>query len=229
MTCNFAVSSSASSRGWGPGWPNCQSGKMDGLEVNGADFPSGVHEDIHELVTLLLEETERRGYRLHTGWCWGFACRPIKNPDGSSSSTPSNHSWGLAIDINAPTNPNTSGPLVTNMPPWMPKLWNDFCFRWGGDYRKYGGSTVDPMHYEFWGTPRDAQTMTERARREFGEDDQVTLDKQNAGYQAYMNAYKESGGIDPGPAEKVHPDWSKAKKEGWKQARFSANNPKVGE
>lgn len=147
----------ADARGWGPGWPRCQYDKWKTVTT-----PRGVrlsvHRDLAELVLLLIRETERRGYLLRAGQCWGSACRSIRG-----SSSPSNHSWGLAIDINAPANPMTSR-LVTDMPGWMPNLWNSYGFRWGGDY----SGRKDAMHYEFLGTPADAKTYTEKARRELG-------------------------------------------------------------
>jgi hypothetical protein len=44
----------------------------------------------------------------------------------------------------------------------MARLWNEFGFRWGGDY----SSTKDWMHFEFMGTPADVRELTARARRE---------------------------------------------------------------
>jgi hypothetical protein len=169
MTIQLAKHSTASERGWGSGWPDCQLDKIVPLTVGGISFPRGIREEIHDLVVMLLKETEALGYALgHTPerpGCFGFGCRPIKRTDGTFSDEPSNHSWGLAIDINAPANPNTSGPLVTDMPDWLPDLFNEYGFRWGGDYRSYGGTTVDAMHMEFYGTRDDARRLTERARR----------------------------------------------------------------
>ncbi|HNE38229.1 MAG TPA: M15 family metallopeptidase [Microthrixaceae bacterium] len=147
--------SDASDRGWGPGWPNCQSGTIATLtRPDGLRLP--LRREILPLVAWLIDETERRGYDVHPNETWGYACRPIRGYQ-----KPSNHSWGLAIDINAPANPmlhgvpgwkalHTSG--RTDMPEWMPALWKLYGFRWGGDYR----SRQDAMHYEFMGTPADA-------------------------------------------------------------------------
>lgn len=147
----------ASDRGWGPGWPNCQHGNIVTIvRSDGVRLP--VHREIKVLVALLCDETERRGYNLVPGWCWGFACRAIRG-----SSSPSNHSWGLAVDLNAPTNPMTS-PLKTDMPGWMPEMWNSYGFRWGGDY----SGRRDAMHYEFLGTPGEAKQMTAKAQASLG-------------------------------------------------------------
>jgi hypothetical protein len=167
-------------------WPHCQADKWVALEVlsregrvvpfpahrisskNGqvefteeVGFPGGVHEDIHELVSILLQVSEIRGYiNLQPGWCWGAACRPIKRSDGTLTTTPSNHSSGLAVDINAPENGFGAATHTIGRP--MADLWNEYGFRWGGDY----SSTKDWMHFEFMGTPEDAARLTEKARRE---------------------------------------------------------------
>ena len=135
----------ASARGWGPGWPNCQVGKISTLtRKDGLRIP--LRTEIISLVAWLIDETERRGYDVKPGQTWGYACRAIRGYN-----VPSNHSWGLAIDINAPTNPMGST-LITDMPRWMPELWAQYGFRWGGSYT----GRKDAMHYEFMGTPTDA-------------------------------------------------------------------------
>lgn len=125
---------------WGPGWPNCQTSKIKVLvRSDGVRLP--VREEILPLIRFLCDETERRGYNLVPGWCWGFACREIR---GSRPKKPSNHSQGIAVDLNAPTNPMGSR-LITDMPKWMVQLWEAHGFRWGGSYR----TRPDAMHMEF--------------------------------------------------------------------------------
>ena len=144
---------SADARGWGSGWPNCQSDRLVTLNrEDGLRLP--VHEAVAQLVALLIDETERRGYDVKTGQSWGFACRAIRG-----TSVPSNHSWGLAVDINAPSNPYREE-FISDMPTWLPPLWWDYGFFWGGWYR----SIKDPMHYEFLGTPAEARSMTSKAK-----------------------------------------------------------------
>lgn len=145
---------------WGPGWPNCQPGRINsGFSVSGTRFPGGMRVELVDLTSMLVQETKNRGYRFGNSGdpsygCWGYSCRAI-----SGSSSPSNHSWGLAVDINAPSNPYTS-PLVTDMPGWMPDLWNQYGFRWGGDY----SGSKDAMHYEFMESVQAASEHTARAR-----------------------------------------------------------------
>jgi hypothetical protein len=144
-------------RGWGPGWPSCQYGKW--VTISKRDIRLTVHREIAELIALLVDYTELvLGYDCKSGQCWGAACRSIRG-----SSTPSNHSWALAVDLNSLANP--MGPtLKTDMPPTMVAMWERYMFRWGGRY----SGRKDAMHYEFMGSPADARAMTEKARRELG-------------------------------------------------------------
>jgi hypothetical protein len=125
------------------------------LEVGGVTVPQGVHRAIGPLVAHLMAETMARGYKLVPGWCWGYACRPIGGTNRAS-----NHSWGLAVDLNAPRNPLHPTRLTTDMPLWMPDLWRAWSFDWGGGWTK----PKDAMHYEFTGTPRDAAQLEARLR-----------------------------------------------------------------
>lgn len=158
-TTNYAVR--ASSKGWGKGWTlgadNCDA-VYDCVVVetaNGARI--SMRTGIAELVDILLEEIERRGYYAVKGWCWGYSCRAI-----AGTSTPSNHSWGLALDLNAPTNPYTyTG--QHDIPDYVFALFRAYGFGVGADYT----GKKDWMHIEFMGTPGDASIMTALARRAF--------------------------------------------------------------
>jgi hypothetical protein len=140
----------ARARGWGEGWPRDRRAEM--VIAGTGNVQVLVHRDIAPLVSWLMLETERRGYRLRRGECWGFANRPI-----TGTRRPSNHSWGLAVDLNAPSNPMFDE-LITDMPAWMPALWKAWGFGWGGDWQ----GTKDPMHYEFMGSPDTARTLIDR-------------------------------------------------------------------
>lgn len=138
---------SAEHRGWGKGFPVNRSRDM--VTVEGGGVRVSVHKAIGPLVRYLLDETARRGYRLRRGECWGYANRPVKG-----AAVASNHSWGLAVDLNAPSNP-MGDKLVTDMPAWLPALWASWGFAWGGAYK----GRKDAMHYEFLGTPKDARDL----------------------------------------------------------------------
>ena len=152
----------AASRGWGPGWPNCQWSNFVTL-TRADDLRLPVHRGVADLVGLMVDLTEAgTGYDIKAGQSWGAACRAI-----SGTSTPSNHSWGLAVDVNAPSNPYASAAwhrrnargtrpfglaIVCDIPQKAVELWEGHGFRWGGRYV----SKPDPMHFEFMGTPAQA-------------------------------------------------------------------------
>lgn len=147
---------SASSRGWGSGWPNCPSSTtLTTVEVAGIRLPC--RTEIAPLVAgLVLELGEARRQLFRADWCWGFACRAISGTD-----IPSNHSWGLAVDLDAPENPYMStsahaephplrksygGKLLrSTMPLNAAEIASKWGFYWGGLYT----TKPDPMHFEF--------------------------------------------------------------------------------
>ena len=144
---------------FGTGWPNCnRSGIVTLVRSDGLRLP--VHRDLVPLVAILLDFTELRGYNVRPDWTWGWACRAI-----AGTRTASNHSWGTAIDINAPVNPRRRRglPMVTDLPHPVVKMWKDHGFRWGGEY-----SWPDPMHFEFTGTSAEARAITARLREFLG-------------------------------------------------------------
>ena len=200
----------ASARGWGSGWPDCQQDKLVTItRPDGLRLP--VHEAIAQLITILIDETERRGYDVKTGQSWGFACRPIRG----TSSTPSNHSWGLAVDINAPSNPMRTE-FVSDMPTWMPSLWWEYGLFWGGWYR----TTKDPMHYEFLGTPGDLREVTGRAKRELGGAPSVpypSFGEESDRVRRVQERLVELG-FDPGPIDGIYGSMTRAAVESFEGA-----------
>lgn len=130
------------------------------LSIGGIAFVGGVHPKIHDLFEMLYVESVERGYRIRSvpTQTWGFAWRAIR---GSSPPTPTNHSAGVATDVNSAVNwlGRADG---GDIPRWMPDLFNRYGFRWGGDY----SGRKDPMHFEFMGTVEDAAEMTAKAEEE---------------------------------------------------------------
>ncbi len=131
-----------------------------------------------------LTEVVEGGYRLRDAHGYGFRCTASSGgwdcPSGDASGL-SLHAWGLAIDINAGTNPivtlrDPAGgnaceiPMDTDMPRWVIQVAEKWGLYWGGygfsgdcsspdDVRQ--SSYRDPPHFEFRGTP-DAARAIER-------------------------------------------------------------------
>lgn len=148
-----------SARGWGHGWPSCQVNTWQKVTwLNGTSPAGGVRRELARLVELLGNATIRGGYALRAGQCWGAECRPITG----TTNQPSLHSWGLAVDLNAPANPwqANDGSIVHDIPASVVALWATYGFRNGITYT---GSRVDPMHMEFMGSPADAAAMLAQA------------------------------------------------------------------
>ena len=196
-----------STKGWGPGWPDCQRDKIVPHPV----FQGGVHKDILELVNLLVAELQRRGYKFQDGWSWGFGCRATK---GGNGDVPSFHSWGLALDFNAPI--NTFGAsadqvqLAKDEYRWVVALMREYGFFWLGPWIK------DWMHFSFCGSPADARALTEKARRELGGDEDVAYAEFKQGWKAFVAG-------KPEPADEGD------EKFGWNAASYAANRPKPGD
>lgn len=151
------INNGSAARGWGTGWPNCQQDKQQRIILaNGVVL--WLRTEIAELAWILLHECLRRGYNIRKDDTGGYNCRPV-----TGTTVASNHSWGLAYDINWNTNP--MGTTRTDIPRWMVELMWEYRFYWGGWY-----ASPDPMHFEYVGTPTQAQADTIKARLAFPED-----------------------------------------------------------
>ncbi len=72
----------------------------------------------------------------------GYNCRTVKDTNGKDTGKYSNHSWGIAIDLNPKTNPYSPN-LTTDMPADLVNIWKDNGWGWGGDW----GNSKDPQHF----------------------------------------------------------------------------------
>ena len=159
---------SAADRGWGAGWPSCLKKAPPLVTVTcGANrVRLSVRPEIAKLVTRLVTHLElARGRGFDPAFSGGYNCRPI-----AGTSTPSNHSWGLAVDLDSDENPQMSAAahkqrgvpfpggrtLVSSMPQNAAAIGARYGFGWGGLYV----SRPDPMHFEFMGRPSDAVQLT---------------------------------------------------------------------
>lgn len=144
---------SAELRGWGKGWPTCQSSKMTRFHANRISRP--IRTEVAELIEFLMKASNALGYDIRKedepdGGCGTFVCRAIKR---SSPPVASNHSWGLAIDQNTKSNP-MSKTWQSTTPPKIVDLWESAGWFWGG---RYPATTwfYDAMHFEYMGRPVD--------------------------------------------------------------------------
>lgn len=133
----------AEGRGWGPGWPHCQTGKWAKVEKAGVIII--MRREVAPLTAVLLQITEELGYDIKSGQTWGAACRSIRG-----TNSPSNHSWALAVDLNSIANPMGST-FKTDIPPKVIEAWWACGWFWGGWYQ----NRPDTMHFEYVHGPED--------------------------------------------------------------------------
>ena len=129
-----------------------------------------------------LDEISAKGYRVRDGSGYSFRCTDGSGGWSCPSGDPtdlSNHAWGLAIDINAGTNPIRSyasiagatacmTPIQTDMPQWVIQTAEKWGLYWGGYGWNSGCQSTstqrtvvsrDAPHFEFRGTPRQAAAI----------------------------------------------------------------------
>jgi hypothetical protein len=141
-----------------------------------------LHAGVHTLFEGFLNDIAEGGYVVRDVGGYSFRCTSGSGgwscPSGDTGGL-SNHAWGLAIDMNAGTNPirNYAGvdgrtacqtPMQTDMPQWVVQTAEKWGLYWGG-YGWNSGcqststqrSTVyrDPPHFEFRGTPSQAAAI----------------------------------------------------------------------
>jgi D-alanyl-D-alanine carboxypeptidase len=139
---------------------------MQPVKVPGTGRTIPVHAVLAPIVVRCLRETVALGYRLDEIADEGaYACRPMVTASGDWTSTPSNHSWGLALDLNWQRNPMSTRRLVTDLPPRVVRLWEEWGFNWGGRWMANGGRLADAMHFEYALTKRTAARDVRRLLR----------------------------------------------------------------
>jgi len=106
-------------------------------------FARAYHRDVVELVAICIDVTEALGYDVRPADSWGYSCRAV-----AGTSSPSNHSWGTAIDVNASSNPRRADhKFQSDLPASVIKFWEGAGWRWGGRW-----NWPDPMHFDWPGT-----------------------------------------------------------------------------
>ena len=103
------------------------------------------HRKLFPPLVAALEDLQAQGLgslvEVYSG-CW--VARTIAR---SPTAPPSYHSYGAAIDINAPSNPYGQPPTMDQR---MVDAFESQGFNWGGDFL-----TPDGHHFEYWGQPGD--------------------------------------------------------------------------
>jgi hypothetical protein len=156
---------------WPGGVPSNLLGTTDYQQVNGAKqrIRVTVRRELVGLFTLAFALADRKhGYQIwanRNGEVWGpwsYENRPI-----GGTSTASNHSRAKAIDVNAPSNPQSYN-FQSDMPPGLVNDWERIGLCWGG---RYGGDTkFDTMHFEYGYSPADVAAHTALAQQLLGDD-----------------------------------------------------------
>lgn len=146
------MTSRADARGWGRGWPQNNASKCTTITGAKSGVALTVRREIAPIVKFCVDEVERREYLYDHGPMdptddWSFVNRPIRG-----TSIPSNHSWGLAVDMDATLYPQ--GQRKKRPPQWVDDVWRKYRFDNGAPW-----ANPDPMHYEFNGTPNDAKFL----------------------------------------------------------------------
>lgn len=155
------MSPTAADRGWGsPGAPGspaaAQYRKQHIVTIDVGGVRLQVRREVAPLFAGFIMQIVQGGYDLsELADDWGYASRYVRGYEAQKIL--SNHAWGLAVDLNATTNPMTSdGKVHTDMPDWVVDAANRWSLAWGGDYKS---RRKDPMHFEFTGTPADAANL----------------------------------------------------------------------
>lgn len=140
------------------------------------------HAGAQALFEGFLDEVAANGYRIRDAGGYSFRCTAGNGGWDCPSGDPgdlSNHSWGLAIDINSGTNPirtytrtgtatACATPVQTDLPRWVIQTAERWGLYWGGYGWSNGCASAaterdaverDPPHFEFRGTPAQAAAI----------------------------------------------------------------------
>lgn len=146
----------AEQRGWGsPDAPGYRQKNIIKTRIAGVDWY--VHRAYEPILRELLERyvVPTIGPITRVADDWSYVNRDIRGRPGVKS----NHSWGLAVDVNATENP-MGGSRHGQFPADFGTRIAHLGIKWGGDYT----SRTDPMHFEFVGTPDDAAKIAARIK-----------------------------------------------------------------
>ena len=99
-----------------------------------------VHKSIVNPLCSALRELDNENFRKYLKTFDG--CYNPRHINSDIKRPLSLHTWGIAIDINASTNPIGH---VSNQHPFVVKTFKKWGWAWGGDWK----GVRDPMHWEY--------------------------------------------------------------------------------
>ena len=128
-----------------------------------------------------LRDIQAGGYRVTDTGTYSFRCTSgsARSCGGLNRNSLSNHSWGLAMDMNSGANPEATyvgvgdasacaTPMTTNIPMWVVQTAEKWGLYWGGYGWNSGcdgpeqvksSATRDATHFEFRGSPAQARAI----------------------------------------------------------------------
>lgn len=139
----------------------CNTGKMVRVPFpgDGRNWNLLVADVAAPLFSAVAHLMRRHNYLFISSAGGTYNCRNVKLPSGTTS-TPSIHSYGLALDLNPDKNPYRS-PLTHNYPAAFIRDMEAIrsangrqLFQWGGRWR-----TPDAMHWQVGGTPAEVRAI----------------------------------------------------------------------
>lgn len=163
------MSENAKDRGWGdPSSSDYQRTYIEKVTAGGVTLylRREAVDVFRYFLTRLAEHYPLAGYADD----WGYCYRPIRGYERQWEQTHnmkylSNHSWGLAVDLDSSVNPMTTDTAAHHefLRPVVDAILRPFSNRliWGGEYAT---ARKDYMHFEYVGTPREATADSARAR-----------------------------------------------------------------
>lgn len=118
-----------------------------------------VHKKLTSEITSIFEDMVTAGFRIKSSNTYAYNWRKV-----TGGSSLSQHSFGVAIDVNSADNPyysNTSNISVYSPNDTRPfhindqivQIWYDHGFYWGGCF----GSNIDIMHFSYTEKPRSTR------------------------------------------------------------------------
>lgn len=152
-------------RGWGrPDQAGFEAHNITRITAGGIAVRCNV--GVSKLFTVMLNDLAKHYPLKAQADDWGYCYRPIRGYEDRWKRTHdyrylSNHSWGLAIDLDAAKNPMTTNTRAAHeivksvVDPILAKYRNRII--WGGEYNS---ARKDYMHFEFVGTRRDADILS---------------------------------------------------------------------